>query len=99
MESINIAVVSGQITADAKFDQDDHGRQYCTFEVTTYRSVGKGDDKELLAEKHTVKLMNPKTISRHLRKGKPVMIQGRIIPEDGVLASTVHFPESRTKQD
>jgi single-stranded DNA-binding protein len=99
MESINIAVLSGQITGDVKFHEDEQGRQYCLFEVTTYRSIGKGDGKELIAEPHAIKLMNPKTISRHLRKGKAVMVQGRNVPLQGILASSVHFPESRIKAE
>jgi single-stranded DNA-binding protein len=99
MESVNIVILSGLIVADAKVQEEGNSRPYCSFNLLTYRSLGKGKDKELIPEEHDVTLMNPGTISRHLRKGKSVVVQGRVVPGQGVLASSLHFPESRLKNE
>lgn len=94
MESINIVLLSGKITEDAVvssapgFTHIDH----CEFKLTTFRPIGKGRDKTLSAEEHTVWLLNPGTVMKYLKNGKSVTIQGRVIPGAGVLATGVHFP-------
>ncbi len=101
MESINIVVLSGQLIQDATIRPDPKaaGVEHCSFTIVTYRSIGKGKEKELISEEHEIWLRNPGTIGKHLRKGKSVMIQGRIVPGAGILANSVHFPESRLKND
>jgi hypothetical protein len=97
MESINLAVLSGLIKEDAS-TRIEKGRTFSDFTVITYYSVGRGNDKELHPEYHRVSLANPGTISRYLKRGKAVNVVGRVIPDGGVMANSVNFPESKRNE-
>lgn len=99
MESINLVLLSGLVKDDAATKGSSTTQEYSEFQVVTYRSTGKGRDKVLKPEYHTVTLANPGTIARHIKRGKAITIQGRVNPEGGISASHIHFPESRLKNE
>jgi single-stranded DNA-binding protein len=102
MESLNLVVLSGQIESSADIFLMDDGKEACNFSIKTFKTTGRGPEKTRTPQLHTVTMINPGTIGRHLLKGKAVVIQGRLEPCPGgpfdmIVATTIHFPVSEKR--
>lgn len=97
MESVNVVVLSGVLAEDA-VSYVEEGRDWCKFQVTTYWVSRQGDRKIRTPEHHSVRMINPGTIAKYLKKGKSVVVQGRLASSPNgtfVLAPSVTFPGSK----
>ena len=100
METLNLAVISGNIGSDATLYSVD-GIEYCDFSVITFRSVKTEQGKSKVKEEHRVTMFRPGTILKYLTKGKAVVIQGRVAPVTSkglnIIASSVTFPGNKVQ--
>jgi hypothetical protein len=88
--------VAGNITA-AAYRMTEKNHAWTVFDVTTYRVVKDGDNKIRIPEVHEVRMFNSGSIFEHLRVGKFVVVQGRVVPDTEhcnsyVQANGVTFP-------
>jgi single-stranded DNA-binding protein len=95
METLNLVVISGNISSDAVL-YESNGIEYCDFSVVTFRSAKTDSGKVKSREEHHVTMFRPGTISKYLTKGKSVLIQGRVAPANSkgpnIIATSVTFP-------
>lgn len=103
METLNIAVISGNISQPARVVDVSGSGECCLFSVVTYKMTKTGDTKVRFREEIPVAMYRPGTIAKYLTKGKPVVVQGRIAPDtEGVsnlIASSVTFPGSKSNDE
>ncbi len=78
--SINIAVVSGNVTRDPELRYTPSGQAVCSFGVATNRSIKKGEQWENIATFHNVVQWGKQAefTSNNLKKGMKVTVTGRI---------------------
>lgn len=78
--SINMAVISGNVTRDPELRYTPSGQAVCSFGVATNRSIKKGDQWENVATFHNVvQWAKPAEFtSNNLKKGMKVTVTGRI---------------------
>ncbi len=100
METLNLAVVSGNISSGATLYETD-GIEYCDFSVITFRSIKTEDRKSKVREEHRITMLRPGTIYKYLTKGKAVVVQGRVAPSGSkgpnIIATSVTFPGNRSQ--
>lgn len=103
METLNLAVISGNIGEPAEVFNQAGSESYCRFTVVTYKSVRTDSGKTKFREEIPVVMLRPGTISKYLTKGKAVVVQGRVAPkkQDGptLIAASVTFPGSKHNDD
>lgn len=103
METLNLAVISGNIGEAAKVIRNPGLEEYCEFTVITYKSIKTDSGKVKFKEEIPVVMLRPGTIAKYLTKGKAVVVQGRVSPlsEEGpnLIASSVTFPGSKNNDD
>lgn len=78
--SINLAVISGNVTRDPELRYTPSGQAVCSFGVATNRSIKKGDQWENIATFHNVVQWGKQAefTSNNLKKGMKVTVTGRI---------------------
>lgn len=100
METLNLAVVSGNIGSEAKLYELE-GIECCDFSVITYRSMKTEAGKSKIKEEHLVTMFRPGTIYKYLTKGKAIVVQGRVAPVGSrgpnIIATSVTFPGNRSQ--
>jgi single-stranded DNA-binding protein len=97
METLNLAVLSGNVGQDASLFQID-GVEWCSFPLTTYRVIKNDSGKARVKEDHIASICRPGTIAKYLTKGKSVIVQGRLAPvgsKYSVVATSLTFPGNR----
>ena len=106
METLNLAVISGNIKDAAQVTQAPGLGEYCSFAVITYKSIKTESGKVKVKEEIPVVMFRPGTIAKYLTKGKAVVVQGRVAPRSEVgrdgptmIASSVTFPGSKHHDD
>lgn len=103
METLNLAVISGNIGEPASVMKSRDGGEYCVFSVITYKVVKTDGVKTRIKEEVPVLMNRPGTIAKYLVRGKPVVVQGRVASlEDqssNLIASAVTFPGSKTHDE
>lgn len=83
MGTINNAFILGNLGANPDVHTTKDGHAYCTLRVATHRRSNPDDRSEIATTWHRVKLWrhNAEFAHRHLKKGDPVAIEGRILNE------------------
>jgi len=78
--SINLAIITGNVTRDPELRYTPSGAAVCSFGVATNRSIKKGDQWEEAVTFHNVVMWGKpaETMSNLLKKGIKVSITGRI---------------------
>lgn len=78
--SINLAVISGNVTRDPELRYTPSGQAVCSFGVATNRSIKKGEQWENVATFHNVVEWGKAAefTSNNLKKGMKVTVHGRI---------------------
>lgn len=78
--SINIAIVSGNVTRDPELRFTPSGQAVCSFGVATNRSIKKGDQWEEVPTFHNIVQWGKPAefTANNLKKGSKVTVQGRI---------------------
>lgn len=78
--SVNLAVITGNVTRDPELRYTPSGSAVCSFGVATNRSVKKGDQWEDAVTFHNVVLWGKiaETMTNILKKGIKVTVTGRI---------------------
>lgn len=95
METVNVAVISGNIAETAKVYRGDGISEFCEFIIINYRAVRVGDVKKKVREEIPVIMFSPGTIAKYLTKGKYVIVQGRVSPlglDPHLAALSITFP-------
>ena len=76
MESLNSIVLAGKVSGlDPR--NTDQGKVF-RFTITTHQMYVEDGEKKLDPEVHQVKLLNAKTIAKHIRLGKNITLIGRV---------------------
>ena len=80
MGTINTAFVLGNLGATPELNRTKDGHAHCTLSIATHRRLNPDDRKERTTTWHRVKLWrhNAEFAERHLQKGDPVAVEGRI---------------------
>ena len=103
METLNLAVISGNIGETAKVIRSADMEDYCEFSVITFKSIKTGTGKVKIKEEVPVVMFRPGTIAKYLTKGKAVVVQGRVAPQGegkpNLIAASVTFPGSKNNDD
>ena len=103
METLNLAVISGNIGEPASVLKSSDGSEYCVFSVITYKVVKTENGKTRIKEEIPVLMNRPGTIAKYLLRGKSVVIQGRVASlEDkssNLIASAITFPGNKTHDE
>ncbi len=106
METLNLAVISGNIKEVAQVTQPPGLDEYCSFAVITYKSIKTESGKVKMKEEIPVVMFRPGTIAKYLTKGKAVVVQGRVAPHSEssrggptMIASSITFPGSKHHDD
>lgn len=104
METLNLAVLSGNVGADASVFYVD-SVEWCSFPLVTFRMIKNDSGKVKVKEEHVVSVCRPGTITKYLTKGKSVIVQGRVAPIGSnridpdyvvnVIATSITFPGNR----
>lgn len=78
--SINLAVISGNVTRDPELRYTPSGQAVCSFGVATNRSIKKGEQWENVPTFHNVVQWGKQAefTSNNLKKGGKVTVTGRI---------------------
>ena len=78
--SINLAIVTGNVTRDPELRYTPSGSAVCSFGVATNHSVKRGDQWEDVPTFHNIVVWGKQAeyISNNVKKGTKVSIQGRI---------------------
>jgi len=78
--SINLAIITGNVTRDPELKFTPSGMAVCTFGVATNRSIKKGDNWEDVPCFHNIVVWGKQAeyIANTVKKGIRVSIQGRI---------------------
>lgn len=78
--SINLAIITGNVTRDSELKFTPSGMAVCTFGVATNRSIKKGDNWEDVPCYHNIVVWGKQGefIANNVKKGVKVSIQGRI---------------------
>jgi hypothetical protein len=92
MESLNHVVLAGKVTG--LDPRNSEVNKAFRFSVTTHQMYIEEGEKKLDPEVHQVKLLNAKTIAKHIRLGKNIVLTGRVkYAKDYpyILASQIHL--------
>lgn len=78
--SINLAIITGNVTRDPELRYTPSGSAVCSFGVATNHSVKKGDQWENLPTFHNIVVWGKQAeyISNNVKKGMKVSLSGRI---------------------
>lgn len=78
--SINLAIVTGNVTRDPELKYTPSGMAVCSFGVATNRSIKKGDQWEDVPTFHNIVVWAKQAeyIANTVKKGTLVTVQGRI---------------------
>ncbi len=78
--SLNIAVVTGNVTKDPELRYTPTGTAVCSFGVATSYSIKKGDQWEEKTTFHNIVVWGKQAefISNNVKKGGKITVQGRI---------------------
>ena len=78
--SINLAIITGNVTRDPELRYTPSGSAVCSFGVATNHSIKRGDQWENVPTFHNIVVWGKQAeyISNNVKKGTKVSIQGRI---------------------
>lgn len=78
--SINLAIITGNVTRDPELRYTPSGQAVCTFGVATNRSIKKGEQWEDVPTYHNIVVWGKQAeyLSNNVKKGTKVSISGRI---------------------
>ena len=80
MGTINSAFILGNLGSSPELQRTPDGHAFCTLSIATHRRLNPDDRKQVTTTWHRVKLWrhNAEFAERHLQKGDPVGVEGRI---------------------
>jgi len=78
--SINLAIITGNLTRDPELRYTPSGTAVCSFGVATNHSIKKGDQWENVATFHNIVVWGKQAefIANNVKKGQKVSLSGRI---------------------
>jgi len=78
--SINLAIITGNVTRDPELRYTPSGSAVCSFGVATNHSIKRGDQWENVPTFHNIVVWGKQAeyLSNNLKKGAKVSLQGRI---------------------